>query len=651
DESNPHSIEYLPNGNVAVAGSIGDWIRVYTASQGSTSSKYVQVTLEGAHGVLWDPDRQILWCLGTEEIVAYSVGGTAASPTLKELTQYHANFTDAIRSGHDLSPVYGNKDRLWISSKTVMQYDIPTASFVTAYDEAEVIAHNSVKGISNFPDSDTIVYVYPNNTYLTHDSDRIFVSALKDGKFYGITHTHSTGAYYKVRTWSSAYTSEPHRSHRATVVPGTDATCTESGKTAGSFCSICGVTMTPQEVIPAKGHTVVTVSALAPGCTTDGLTEGSYCSVCNTVLSAQKVLPATGHTYTYTRMDARMHLIGCESCDYAVDATHSFADGLCLCGEQEHKEPVEDSTLKLSHSLNLASDISVNFVVPKTMLTAYDMDTVYVESVLDVYEGNVKVGTKTIRMEGVDNGYTYYFTLTGLTAVQMNDRISTVLYGTKDGQAYCSPADDYAIADYAYSQLNKTNTTDKLRTLCADLLRYGTKAQIYKNYRTESPADGALTAEHRAYLSQMEELTFGNVNEDLKDLENAPVVWVGKTLNLESKVCLKFVFKTTAYTGELSDLSLRVSYEDRNGEIKTVTVPEAEAYSESAQLYSFTVDSLLAAELRSVVSVQIYAGETPVSTTLLYSPDTYGNGKTGTLLELCKALFAYSDSAKQYFTA
>lgn len=42
-------------------------------------------------------------------------------------------------------------------------------------------------------------------------------------------------------------------------------------------------------------------------------------------------------------------------------------------------------------------------------------------------------------------------------------------------------------------------------------------------------------------------------------------------------------------------------------------------------------------------------GETPLSCTLQYSDDTYGNNKTGSLLTLCKALFAYSDSAKSYF--
>ena len=51
----------------------------------------------------------------------------------------------------------------------------------------------------------------------------------------------------------------------------------------------------------------------------------------------------------------------------------------------------------------------------------------------------------------------------------------------------------------------------------------------------------------------------------------------------------------------------------------------------------------------SVVSAQVYEGDTPVSCTLQYSADTYGNNKTGALLQLCKALMAYSDSAKAYF--
>ncbi|MBR4309264.1 MAG: hypothetical protein IKT58_06690 [Oscillospiraceae bacterium] len=442
----------------------------------------------------------------------------------------------------------------------------------------------------------------------------------------------------------------PMIGHSPVTDEGFSPTCTESGLTEGRHCSNCSEVLSAQQILPPTGHTEVILEGTPPTCTNSGLSEGKYCSVCQEVLTAQQILPRTGHSYCYTELDSLTHQVTCENCNYSKTANHNYDAGLCLCGAEEAKEPVEDLSLKLSHSLNLASDISVNLVVPKTMLADFDLSTVYVESTYDIYTGNTKTGTTTVTLLPVENGYYYYFTLNGLTAVQMNNRICSVLYGTKNGQPCYSPVDDYAIADYAYAQLNKTNTTDSLRTLCADLLRYGAKAQIYKNYRTDALVDSAMLPEHMAYLSDIDALTFGNVNEDLKDLDNAPIAWAGKSLNLESKVCLKFVFKTTGYTGELSDLSLRVSYEDRNNETKIVTLTKTEVYNEAAQLYSFTVDSLLAAELRSVVSVQIYAGDTSVSTTLRYSPDTYGNGKTGALLELCKALFSYSDAAKAYFS-
>ncbi len=72
-------------------------------------------------------------------------------------------------------------------------------------------------------------------------------------------------------------------------------------------------------------------------------------------------------------------------------------------------------------------------------------------------------------------------------------------------------------------------------------------------------------------------------------------------------------------------------------------------YSGNGLLYAFTLDSLPAAELREIVSVQIFNGKEAVSSTMQYSADTYGNNKSGDLPELCKALFAYSDSAKAFF--
>ena len=64
-------------------------------------------------------------------------------------------------------------------------------------------------------------------------------------------------------------------------------TCTETGLTEGSHCSVCNEVLKAQEEVPALGHTPEADSAKAPTCTETGLTEGSHCSVCGAVLTAQ----------------------------------------------------------------------------------------------------------------------------------------------------------------------------------------------------------------------------------------------------------------------------------------------------------------------------------------------------------------------------
>ena len=74
----------------------------------------------------------------------------------------------------------------------------------------------------------------------------------------------------------------------------TEPTCTQDGVRTYT-CQLCGATKT--EAIPATGHTVVIDPAVAPTCTHTGLTEGSHCSVCNTVIVAQTEVPMLPHDY------------------------------------------------------------------------------------------------------------------------------------------------------------------------------------------------------------------------------------------------------------------------------------------------------------------------------------------------------------------
>ena len=473
--------------------------------------------------------------------------------------------------------------------------------------------------------------------------------------------------------------------HKPQTTAGSSATCTNPGMTEGSVCTLCGVVLTAQEVIPASGHTVVEIPAVEATCTTSGVSAGTKCSTCDVLLSGCTEVPATGHTevvtpgtpatclssgvsdgiscgecgivlkeqtvlprlgHEYSYIDkGDSHLGTCIRCSKTLTASHSYENGPCICGATE---ALVDSNIRIQHGLNLASDISINYVVSADLLKDYDSHSLL--CTLPVYEGDKLTGTETVTVEPELKGSLYYYTLTGLTAVQIGDEIEAQLRMSKDGKTYLSPVDLYSVAMYAYSQLDKSSATDSLKTLCADLLRYGTMAQSYKDYRANSPADAQMTAAQRAYLSDMAKVTFGTCNEILSDLASPTITWVGKTLDLSSKVTVKYVFDLNSYMGDPADLSLKVSYVDISGETLETTIVGAEPYGTSGSRYSISFDGLLAAELRAVVDAAVYVGDTRLSQTLRYSPDTYGNDKTGTLGDLCKALFAYSDSAKAYFT-
>jgi len=93
--------------------------------------------------------------------------------------------------------------------------------------------------------------------------------------------------------------------HNVVADAAVKPTCTKTGLTEGSHCSVCGEVLVAQSSIAAKGHTEVIDTAVSATCTTSGKTEGKHCSVCNTVLVAQTVIPAR-HT---------------EAVDAAVDPT------------------------------------------------------------------------------------------------------------------------------------------------------------------------------------------------------------------------------------------------------------------------------------------------------------------------------------------
>ncbi len=426
--------------------------------------------------------------------------------------------------------------------------------------------------------------------------------------------------------------------HTPDYYPVVEASCTETGIYAYYYCDICNIYYSDIEcteiitendlIIPPHGHDILFTDRIEPACTEQGSVAHYYCSRCDLLFS-----------------DKNGSSILSEE-DVSIPATgHSYVNSLCsVCGA---KEATVDTAMIINHSLNLASDISLNYVVRSSLLTNYD--SFYLECVIPEYSGNTLTGTNTVILQPVLNGSLYYFTLYGITAVQMNDTIEATLYMTKGEELYCSNPDLYSVTTYAYSQLNKPNTGEALRRLCANLLSYGTNTQLYKGYRTDHFSDAAMTEAHKAYLTDLDTVTFQNNRSYGTDLASPSVRWIGQALNLDSKITIKFVCDITNYEGNLDDLNLKIRYVDCHGVTQNVTIRNCTSYAGSNVAYSFDFNGLMAAELRQVLTVAFYDGDVQVSQTLKYSADTYGNGKTGNLLLACKAMMAYSDAALAYF--
>ncbi len=85
------------------------------------------------------------------------------------------------------------------------------------------------------------------------------------------------------------------KGHTIVVDKAVEPTCTQTGKTVGSHCSVCNVVIVAQTTVPAKGHNIVYDRGYEPTCTRTGLTEGSHCIVCDIVVEEQEVIPALGH--------------------------------------------------------------------------------------------------------------------------------------------------------------------------------------------------------------------------------------------------------------------------------------------------------------------------------------------------------------------
>ncbi len=203
--TSPHSIEYLPCGMIAVASSGGSdtskgFIRLYSTEK-KNNNRYDEAKLTSAHAVLWDETREILWAMGSTEIVAYEIGDDPSNPTLTKISTYGCK---DMKGGHDLSAICGNDDQVWVGGSIIRVFDKTTGKLISSFAGSNQIDAGSVKCICSFPDG-TAARTVATGVYADHDTDRFNLYEFHGSVAIAVGYIFEGRAFYKARAFLADY--------------------------------------------------------------------------------------------------------------------------------------------------------------------------------------------------------------------------------------------------------------------------------------------------------------------------------------------------------------------------------------------------------------------------------------------------------------
>lgn len=150
---NPHSAELLPDGNIVTAESRSGEINTFVVDTLNVlGMKANTVKLGNAHNVVWDQKRACIYATATIQagvtaLFRLKYNGDRNNP---KLTNQQRIYTFEKESGgHDLFPVAGEEDKLWLTAASaVYQIDLSTATPTCE----KVYSLPDVKSICNGPD-------------------------------------------------------------------------------------------------------------------------------------------------------------------------------------------------------------------------------------------------------------------------------------------------------------------------------------------------------------------------------------------------------------------------------------------------------------------------------------------------------------------
>lgn len=280
-----------------------------------------------------------------------------------------------------------------------------------------------------------------------------------------------------------------------------------------------------------------------------------------------------------------------------------------------------------SASLSLAENINVNYnaIVPDEFEDPYM-----------VFEFNGK--TTEVREYVIDDSGRLKFVFPNVYPQMIGDNISATLYAysTIDGEMASVSIPSFSARQYCINML-RTTSDETLKVLISDLLVYGEKTQIYRNYKTDTLVSTGINITP----SKFETLDSSYNKFALEGTSDLDIRYSSVALVLGSDITLKIGITCddpSAYTFKVTIGNNKFTY------------TADDLYYDGKYYLDF--NGIMAAQYDEPIVATIWRGDEQVSQTLTCSVNTYVAAYQETsdeaLRELIQAIFNYGRSAHTY---
>lgn len=298
--------------------------------------------------------------------------------------------------------------------------------------------------------------------------------------------------------------------------------------------------------------------------------------------------------------------------------------------------PVNASAIDLKVSkvsLTLQDNLTMNFKVAKTLF--------------DEKYSNPYVMVGDTRLDGVLSGDYYVFSYDEISPQSVRNTIAATVYATYEGEVVEGKTLEYSIKKYC-DALIASSSDARVRALVVDLLNYGAAAQNYAGVRVNNLANRDLSSEQLGWGTTAD-VTVNNYLEERG--EEGTVAWEGASLVLDDAVIVNLQFCAQ------SKENLVVKVTDGTNTLAEISGDDIKSVDSDSFAVSF--DKLNAKNMRRLIYVTVYDGETAVSNELVYSVESYAKqimdlaaagdpSVDANLVALVSAMMKYGDAAFAY---